>query len=237
MIGDYADSFDASEYVSSGGTSGGLNVYTGVGNDTIIVNPTGDVSLNGLFSADGEDGNDLFKVGIAEGSGPDYMMNYTGVALSGGKGSDTYQLRAEGYGVTITEDGVSSDKIEFYGVAADFNLNDLQFTLEQYGGDYGDGSYGDGSYGGGSSDSIPYYTLKICGIDGKTSSEGSSVLTFSGNAQGDSLMLYQGEVGSNTLMANIDLNSVVTALQNTGNSTYWQTLTFNKGSGNKYTAS
>ena len=233
-----ADTFDASSYVSSGGTQGGLNVYTGGGNDTIVVNPTGDVSLNGLFNAYGEDGNDLFKVGVVEGTGPDYMMNYTGVALSGGIGSDTYQLRAEGYGVTIGEDGVSSDKIEFYGVAAGFNLNDLQFTLEQYGGDYGDGSYGDGSYGGGSSDSISYYTLKICGIDGKTNSEGSSVLTFSGNAQGDSLMLYQGEVGSNTLMANIDLNSVVTALQNSqeGSAT-WQSLTFTEGSGKKYTAS
>ena len=224
------DSFDASAYVSNGGTQGGLNVFAGGGNDTIVANRTNtDTAMQGLFQAYGEAGNDTFKVGTIEGSGPDTMNGITTcILLSGGTGADTYQLRAEGYGVTIEEYGntTEADRIELYGVADGFDLDNISFKLESSGYDSNGDGYEDGTF----------YTLQIRGMDDKTGTE-SSVLTFqSDNFTNDSLLLYNGETSS-SLMASIDLNSVVTALQNSESSTEWQNLTLNEGSGKKYTAS
>lgn len=227
-----ADKFDASNYVEAGSDSRTLAVTMGGGSDTVILNPDGNISSEKSFDAYGGTGNDLFQVGAVT-----TQTNIdTGICLNGGAGADTYALRAEGHALTIDEtsdaeydnDGNmvgSPDRIEFYGVHLEPGketefLSGLSFSLED---DYDH----TGGYGGN-----PLRILKISGVD---SQSGSAALNFQSFDFTDDVMNFYDSNGNELLSGDVDIKSIVDAIQYNGGT---QTnFTFSMGDDGRYKVS
>ncbi|MCR5564020.1 MAG: hypothetical protein K6F46_11785 [Desulfovibrio sp.] len=190
---------------------------------------------NVSFYAGGGASGDIFMVGSTEN-------DFGNIQLSGGQGNDTYKLRAEGHAVTILDNAFGNkqgqvpsgaDTVQFFGVDSNFEVNSLRFfwSGDKTGGGTLKIANVDGKWGALGPNSWPNNTLTIC----YSNLLDKNTVTY-GNLQGDHMQFF-GNSETN-LLADVDLNSVVTAMTGKdrswddncqGYSTGWVQLSFTDG--------